>query len=937
MKKYLDYSCIFVKNDKINTSKLDQSIKDFLLYLEVELLNLSKPLVEQGLDRLNVVITCGYEERRDKSGKLTKSLHNSGEAIDFSLYNKDRHPVASGWTVSNWTILKSVVQSINKEYEGKGVFQVIFESTEQSDLERARKEASSDPNLIVISKTNSFYTGPHFHVQYKRQKANATSTEVFSLPEGEVDNPSSDLVSTPVCLTHLKFFYDGPNIRLFDLIKNHPVFRSYVDGSGDIIKNKVSELLSYCGTENRGVSNFDILKSLWISGPGTYVKFELDNITQTVSQDDFVAEYFSDNNILIKYGSTIMLPPETSNFLTTLALENGVRNQVSYFEDFPAFLSEKREIMESDPQYVPVTTSNGVDHLIPEFTVWIYSHKTGSILNISKFCKNVILTSPLEGFNSATINLSFLDSNTQQFQNRIVEDLKGLSLFSEYFSTQSLIWIRFESLVCEVWNQSQSTPWDLPGITEVPFSELPNKYYDFIGFVDNVYEVKNTLSSNYNVTLTAFSLDWALELDKAIFMPLAILTNDYGNGNLGFSDSNSKLMKRLSSQGEFLQLSQKILYTFEEVIKFYFGQIVQVGFIDENKSNIFESYGDRRSTLFEFYPNELRDTVKETLAKGIYQIFKVEIDTSLKGRYFSDRNIALPNGSVYSLIKNMCISPLVEVFSDTYGDTYHLVIRKPPFDYKSIKQYLDKIESDSNDFNTISSSDIYSTELKWEDKFYTWFQIVPEGATPSVGEYINLLFQIIFVNEYVETWGSRGFKFSDPYLRDIESDQLNNFSETKLQIISDLIYVLESSLYLPFTRKGRIVLNKGNRRIKKGTWIKLEPTNELFYIDKVDQKVSVSGQSVSRQTILTVSRGMVIGFIKPPQKYKKGLLLDQSYFNICSLEGLKEDLLNYINNPEKEVSPSLRDSLLISPEVFNFFMERQQLTASGGIVFLDNE
>lgn len=932
MKPYLDFTCIYVKDTSINVDLLDESIKMFLNYLELELLNISIPLVENGGDLLSVVITCAYEQRKDSSGNLTKSLHNFGKAIDFSIYNKNRQQVHAEWTISDWSILKRAVNSINTEYNGKGVFQVIFESTAQADLEAAA--GMEETNFIVLYNENS--TSPHFHIQYKETSKPSVAFEMVHTPEEVVDDPALGSSTVPVGLDNLKFLYNGPNVRLFDLVESHPVFRNYCDSSGKIILDKVGDLVRFCGTDLGGVSNYQNFYNQWFSTDTAVISFVNEfGEAEILAPEEFKSRYEFKNsvgNYLIKNGTTIMLPYEDSNFLTTLALENGTRNQVSYFRDFPAFLCEKRKLMESDPQYVPTVTSNGVDYIFPEFTVWIYSHMTGSILDISKFCKNVILTSPLEGFNSATINLSFLDSNIQQFRNRIVENLRDPSLFSEYFSTQSLIWIRFESLVCEEWNQTQSVPRGLPGITEVPFSELPNKYYDFIGFVDNIYEVKNIVNSSYNVTLTAFSLEWALELDKAIFMPLAILTNDYGNGNLGFSDSNHKLMKRLSSQGEFLQLSQKILYTFEEVIKFYFGQIVQVGFVEEGM-DIFEAYGSRRNTLFEFYPNELRDTVRETLAPGIYQIFKVEIDNYLKGRYFSDRNIALPDGSVYNLIKNVCIPPLVEVFSDTYGDTHHLVIRKPPFDYNSIKQYLDNIESDPNGFNTIKSSDVYSTELKWEDNFYTWFQIIPEGATPSVGEYINLLFQIIFVNEYVETWGSRGLKFSDPYLRDIESDQLNNFEETKLQIISDFVYILESYLYLPFTRKGRIVLNKGDRRIKKGTWVKLEPTDELFYVEKVDQKVSVSGQTVSRQTILTVSRGMLIRYILPPQQFLVGSYIDFSYFNICSLETLREDLLYYINNPSKVVGSNLKDSLVICPEIFELFKSRDHLQTGGGQVY----
>lgn len=933
MQPYSNYKCIFVKDTSINVDRLDESIKEFLNYLEQELLRMSASLIERGEQPLSVVITCGYQQRR------ASSLHNYGKAVDFSIYNKNRQQVHAEWTISNWSILKRAIKSINREYNGRGVFQVIFESTDQSILDAARSQV--EPNFIVLDTPRS--TGPHFHVQYRVGRGSSSSpVRSFSLPEEIVDSPSVDTTSTPVSSTCLKFLYDGPTIRLYDLIETHPVFRNYRGEDGKVDHEKLGTLIGFRGTDHGGVSNYTNFYNQWFPAGTTTIYFINEfGDSEILTSDEFKERYefkYSVGNYLIKNGTLIMLPPGDSNFLTTLALENGTRNQVSYFEDFPAFISEKREIMENDSDYTPVVTSNDVDYVSPDFTVWIYSHLLDSVLNITSLCKNVIVTSPIEGFNSATINLSF-DSIDHYGKSdaRVVVDKFRISRFSEVFTTQALIWIRFESLNCEDFGLEELDYYQGGVFQKVPFTELPGKYYDFIGFVNNIYEVQNSVSSVYNVTLTAFSLDWALELDKSIFMPLAIMINNTGSGSIGLTDSsNNYLMKRLSSQGEFLQLSQKILYTFEEVVKFYFGQIVQVGFADDK---IFSGYGDRRSTLFEFYPDTLKDTVRETFAKGIYQIFKVEIDDYLKGRYFSDRNIALPNGSVYSLIKSICVPPLVEVFSDTYGDTHHLVIRKPPFDYKSIKQYLDKIESDPNGFNTVKTTDVYSTELKWEDNFYTWFQIIPEGATPSVGEYINLLFQIIFIDDYVKTWGSRGLQFSDPYLRDIESDQGNSFSETKAQIISDFIYILESHLYLPFTRKGRIILNKGDRRIKKGTWIKYEPTNELFYVEKVDQKVSVSGQIVSRQTILTVSRGMRINWIHPPQKlefsdtiyqaedgkyYKtsKGLY-PGSYFGIVFLENLKEDLIKYINDPDRLMDLSMKN-ILFNERVFDDLFHRQQ-------------
>lgn len=66
---------------------------------------------------------------------------------------------------------------------------------------------------------------------------------------------------------------------------------------------------------------------------------------------------------------------------------------------------------------------------------------------------------------------------------------------------------------------------------------------------------------------------------------------------------------------------------------------------------------------------------------------------------------------------------------------------------------------------------------------------------------------------------------------------------------------MESTAYLPFTRTGTITIN-GDRRIKVGTFIYFEPTNEFFYVSSVVNNVSFLDGNLQRQTILQVERGM---------------------------------------------------------------------------------
>ena len=135
------------------------------------------------------------------------------------------------------------------------------------------------------------------------------------------------------------------------------------------------------------------------------------------------------------------------------------------------------------------------------------------------------------------------------------------------------------------------------------------------------------------------------------------------------------------------------------------------------------------------------------------------------------------------------------------------------------------------------------------------------------------------------------------------------------------IYLIESNAYLPFTRRGTIVLNKGDRRIKKGSYIEYERTGEVFYVEAVINSASISGNQVNRSTVLQVSRGMIKRFVDKSSTVLVYEGEEINYFNLVNLENLKSTLKEFMIKNERK---SLMKAVLVNKEVFNFFLSKKQ-------------
>lgn len=277
---------------------------------------------------------------------------------------------------------------------------------------------------------------------------------------------------------------------------------------------------------------------------------------------------------------------------------------------------------------------------------------------------------------------------------------------------------------------------------------------------------------------------------------------------------------------------------------------------------------DIRQSETEFFdkPEPLKESGTR-LAAGIWQIVKLNIDTSIVKRRISDSSISMNQGSLLNYANKVCQQPFVEFFGDTYGDQYHFIARKPPFDLSGYSSLFTL---------TIDHNNVISESLGFNnDEIYSWYQLLPFAGLFESNVQTQYM-PAIFFPEYAEVWGSKPLVVQSNYYDRQKFNEQD--SDTILEnCFKDLKFIIETHCYLPFTRKGVIVINQ-DRRIKRGMGIRYTATGEIYYVDSVAHSYNVTETETSRFTTLYVSRGMV-------EKYINGIEFDgtvYSYFNIVN-------------------------------------------------------
>ena len=332
---------------------------------------------------------------------------------------------------------------------------------------------------------------------------------------------------------------------------------------------------------------------------------------------------------------------------------------------------------------------------------------------------------------------------------------------------------------------------------------------------------------------------------------------------------------------------------------------------------------------------EVELTSNERYAPGIWQIVKVLIDSSVQQKQIVNSSIATQTGSLMNFVNRVCQRPLVEFFGDTYGSQYYFFVRRPPFDREGFLRMIN-----NGGMMIINSKDVISTNLAWNNQnIYSWYQYRPYADFLG-SEITGLFFPSLFFPQYASIWGSKPLVIDSNYYNYAKTGRFNSTGESNKvkdvtaaeqkriiqNAIMDFKYVIESNAYNPFYRQGTITL-KGNRQLKRGTACYYAPTNEVFYIDSVTQDWNITTSSVSRNTSISVSRGLVMDYIydniqKTAVTQKEVYL---SYFNIIDFSGGNgKTFEENIKNVDAENFTDFLKTWRVRADVFDFFISKNQ-------------
>ncbi len=333
---------------------------------------------------------------------------------------------------------------------------------------------------------------------------------------------------------------------------------------------------------------------------------------------------------------------------------------------------------------------------------------------------------------------------------------------------------------------------------------------------------------------------------------------------------------------------------------------------------------------------------------GIWQIIKLIVDDSVKDRRLTDSSIGNENGSILNAFRKICQDPFCEFYTDTYGDQFYFIARKKPFDKESILSILngrakyEKIDSNVSQFDKFGSippninsqsivkqnliididdKDIISESIKYSTEAYSWYKLQLNNLTSGSSSDLAFAYlKAIYFDEYADIFGSKPLDLSTsyiPYSPIIDKNKKLPTAYFIKQGVYDLKYMIESHAHLPFTRTGNLVMN-GERRIKKGNFVRLKSTSEIFYVDSVSNSFSIADKNIDRTTSIQISRGMVERYINENDND-----LGISYFNICDLP-IDENVFNNVNTAYSDFSKASTSRWKVNRDIFNFFLKKLQ-------------
>lgn len=838
--------------------------------------------------------TKEYNKTRPNASET--SLHLDGKAIDFSFKQRSLH------------------KKYKADIESKG------------DLYGKLRDLGVGEFL--------FYTGFN-HIAIR----SAVRIKDYSKIESDIKIENIKVVENPKPITpavkdYYEYLHIDSSIATIDELFNSSSV-TVLSGTDLTIK----QFLNYSSQD--GVSN---LKRLWLSysvEQKNQVSSEYKSYSDELSTTDDpnrISELINlkrlyelkfEEGIIypLNTGTTLIIPKNKANieFLSAVGKDVFLKQQ-----DLSVFMAAEMRALVNDPSYFAssdIQITNGsytIQYLHLMASVWIYIKSIGRVFNVTPFIKSVDtnVNDVAGNFSVSMASISSIDeiynfSGTYYNYKNVVYDRYTGSWWKRFIQQNDVVFIRFEKLDLE---KDRSFSPDL----EIPFSDIPNQIYDMIGLVDTGSDYYSSAGNMPTFTLTGRDLNKLILEDSNLFMPFALI----GGGKEFFLNynQNDKVFKRLFVSGEFQTLFTGLYRSIRDSLGFIFNQLTNVGILNNNdtlvdgyKSSLNRStgvYEDRVSKVYTI-SDQTNNYIKEIESNGLWKIVKVIVDNSLDQRRLNNGELSNPEGPITALIKKICHQPFVEFWGDTVGDQFLFIARQFPFTKNLIRDYFN-----NNEVITINGSVVSDVSLNWDETYYSIYQLRPlEGLYGSSQFISGTVMPVVYFEEFANLFGLNRLFLDDPYLSynsingSKGSTNLNNYRES---LANDLRYIIESTIILPFTRKGSITIAGGDRRIKKGMWILFEPTNEIMYVKSVGNSLQVSQNNLSRVTTIQVERCMKYDYsVGVSENIIQGKPVN--YFDVINFDLIVE-LISKSSTDSKRGS-----SELVNGEIFDFFTKRKQM------------
>lgn len=643
----------------------------------------------------------------------------------------------------------------------------------------------------------------------------------------------------------------------------------------------------------------------------------------------YMDEIQNDRPPIIKFGTEYCIPNSQIDEVQHVLASELFMEQKGGFK---AFYSEfqKNFISDKNNEYVPwkrFVSEGEKGKIAPVVNVkplnvriWLYCRAEDKIYDISPWVEScstnkdmsmgsfTLALSPVHDIDGKGVN--FFSGGGGFSSSYNILDGTGRDWFSRKVQANDVVFIRYEVLKVEATSEMAKENTSNEDNRQIQKSALSaNIIWDMIGLVDTVTASMNFQTSDYSVQIQGRDFMKLFVEDGTYFIPLITIEGSSDRWVYG-GDPSSAWFKRNMITGSY---DYVFAYQFQQIdfcLWFVINQLSNIGIVPDD---LFAACAKQKEKLPFGYQYEDGNAVK-----GVWQMVQVLIDENLSDRRIVDRALANPEGTLQDLLNKFLQQPFVEWWGDCWGDGFDIIVRQPPFTESAIIDIFD-----SGTYRFIYPQYIISMNLSFDTRTYGWYRLMPQNTFLGGEQFSSLAWcPIIFLEEFVQHFGNKRYMINDVYFSAADFDTANgeeNVNNMAQKLRNDMLYVVETTAYLPFTRRGTITI-EGDRSIKAGTFVRVCPYDnlkgELFYVTAVQNNISFNGDKVDRTTVLTVERGMLCNNLKGKN----------SYFKIVNIDSLKNMLSN---NGEQSPGTTLS---IVDTNVFNYFLNRQQFDELNSII-----